>query len=278
MIVSAPSSATAPPETSGAVLVSGSYGGVYNAWHALRKGAKAVILCDAGVGKNRAGVSGLPWLEELGIPGATADCMTCHIGDGEHILQFGRISFVNRTAADLGCIAGDTVLAVARKMEGAAVRNVTVPAIEGGKRFDLLVREGRPKVVGLDAAPLLTATDAGSIAITGSHAALFRGRPDNVIAVPLRAAYFNDAGVGLDEAGIARLAELDNREMPAAAVSCSSAEIGSARSSWNTGVLSHLNRAARAEGLQVGMTVQESVSVLLHLTRGVSDDPTAAPR
>ena len=263
MIVCAASSATAPPETAGAVLVSGSYGGIYNAWHALRKGAKAVILCDAGVGLNGAGISGLPWLDELGIPGATADGMTCHIGDGEHILQFGRISFVNRTAATLGCAAGETVLAVARTMERAAARTVTPPAIEGGKRYDLLVQEGRPKVIGLDAAPLLVPADAGSIAITGSHAALFRGRPDNVIVVPLRAAYFNDAGVGLDEAGIGRLADLDSREMPAAAVSSSSAEIGNALSSWNTGLLSHLNRSAQAEGLQVGMTVQQSVSVLL---------------
>lgn len=267
MIVSAPSSATAPPETAGAVLISGSYGGTYNAWHALRKGAKAVILCDAGVGLNGAGISGLPWLDELGIPGATADCMTCHIGDGEHILQSGRISFVNRVAAALGCAVGETVLAAASKMERAALKTVTVPAIEGGKRHDLLVREGRPKVIGLDAAPLLVADDAGSIAITGSHAALFRGRPDNVIVVPLRAAYFNDAGVGLDKAGIGRLADLDTREMPAAAVSCSSAEIGSALSSWNTGRLSHINRSAHLEGLHIGMTVQESVSVLLDRAR-----------
>src|SRR5262249_6750405 len=39
-IVTAASSATAPDETRGAVLVSGSYGGVYNAWHALRRGAR----------------------------------------------------------------------------------------------------------------------------------------------------------------------------------------------------------------------------------------------
>src|SRR3569623_964011 len=116
MIVCAASSATAPPETAGAVLVSGSYGGIYNAWHALRKGAKAVILCDAGVGLNGAGISGLPWLDELGLPGATADGMTCHLGDGEHILLFGRISFVNRTAATLGCTVGEPVLAAASKM------------------------------------------------------------------------------------------------------------------------------------------------------------------
>jgi hypothetical protein len=263
MIVCAPSSATAPPETASAVLISGSYGGVYNAWHAVRKAAKAVILSDAGVGMNRAGISGLPWLGALGIPGATADYRTCHIGDGDHILQFGKISFVNSAAAALGCAAGEPVSDCARKLERASPRVVDVPAVEGGKRYDLLQREGRPPVIGLDAAPLLVEADAGSIAVTGSHAALFRGRPDNVINVSLRAAYFNDAGVGLDDAGIARLVDLELREMPAAAISCNSAEIGNARSGWATGIISHVNSTARASGIVAGMTVRESVAVLL---------------
>jgi len=71
--------------------------------------------------------------------------------------------------------------------------------------------------------------DAGAIAVTGSHTALFRGRPDNVINVDLFAVFFNDAGVGLDNAGIRRLAELDSQGMIAATVSAESAEIGSAR-------------------------------------------------
>ena len=263
MIVCAPSSATAPPDTAGAVLVSGSYGGIYNAWHAVRKGANAVILSDAGVGKNNAGISGLAWLDDLGIPGATADCMTCHIGDGEHILSAGRISFVNAAAAALGCAVGQTVADCARQMEQAAPQSVTAPPIEGGKRYDLLVRDGATKVIGLDAAPLLVGSDAGAIAVTGSHAALFRGRPDNVISVPLRAAYFNDAGVGLDNAGIRRLADLDQRAMPAATISCMSAEIGNARSMWTGGILSYVNDTARAEGLAPGMTVQASVALLL---------------
>jgi len=263
MIVCAPSSATAPPETAGAVLISGSYGGVYNAWHAVRKTARAVILSDAGVGKNRAGISGLPWLDDLGIPGGTADCMTCHIGDGDHILQFGKISFVNRAAAALGCAVGEPVSDCARKMERASQRVVEVPAIEGGKRYDLLRQDGYPTVIGLDAAPLLIEADAGCIAITGSHAALFRGRPDNVINVSLGAAYFNDAGVGLDSAGIARLADLDSRGTPSAAISCKSAEIGNARSGWDTGIISHVNTTARARGIVAGMAVQDSVAVLL---------------
>ena len=94
-------------------------------------------------------------------------------------------------------------------------------------------------MLGLDAAPLLESGDAGAIAVTGSHAALFRGRPDNVINVDLFAAFFNDAGGGLDKAGIRRLADLEGRGIIAATVSAESAEIGSARSSYDDGVISH---------------------------------------
>jgi hypothetical protein len=260
-IVCAASSATAPPETRHAVLVSGSYGGTYNAWHAVRKQARAVILNDAGIGLSNAGISGLAWLDALGIPGAVADCMTCHIGDGEHMLAHGRISFVNRAAAALGGVAGESVADCARKLEAALVVDIDPPPIAGGKRFVIASGGGRP-VVGLDAAPLLVPDDAGAIAVTGSHAALFRGRPDDVITVALHAAFFNDAGVGLDRAGIARLADLDRRAMIAGAVSAASAEIGNARSAYDTGILSHLNDAARRAGLAPGMPLREAVDRL----------------
>jgi hypothetical protein len=262
MIVCAASSATAPSETAGAVLISGSYGGTYNAWHAVRKGAKAVILNDAGVGLNNAGISGLAWLGALGVPAATADCMTCHIGDGEDMLAHGRLSFVNGQAAALGCSVGDSVADASRKLERAPIIAVDPPAIAGGKRFVLASEPGKRLVVGLDAAPLLEPADAGAVVITGSHAALFRGRPDNVINVDVHAAFFNDAGVGLDNAGIARLANLDTRGIIAGTVSAASAEIGSARSSYDTGILSFVNASASAAGLRPGQRLAEAADRL----------------
>ncbi len=255
-IVTAASSATAPAETAGNVLISGSYGGVYNAWHALRKGARAVILNDAGGGRNNAGISGLDWLAALGIAGATADCWTCHIGDGEHMLEHGRISYVNAVAAKLGCVAGQSVRACAERLQSAEQSTAAIPGIAGGKRFALANLHGGRAVLGLDAAPLLEPGDAGAIAITGSHAALFRGRPDNVIAVELFAAFFNDAGVGLNNAGIARLADLDSR-MIAATVSARSAEIGNARDTYEHGVISYVNRPAAAAGIAPGMRLRD---------------------
>lgn len=261
-IVTAASSATAPDETRGAVLVSGSYGGVYNAWHALRRGARAVILNDAGIGKNNAGISGLAWLDALGVAGATADCWSCHIGDGEHMLAHGRISYVNRYAALLGAAVRQSVAECAECLKAAAPPETELPEIAGGKRFVISEKPGQRRVLGLDAAPLMAPGDTGQIAITGSHAALFRGRPDNVVNVDLAAVFFNDAGVGLDDAGILRLAELDGRGMIAATVSADSAEIGNAQSSYEDGIVSHANRVARGAGVEPGVPLRSLVDRL----------------
>lgn len=258
-IVTAASSATAPDETRGSVLVSGSYGGIYNAWHALRRGARAVILNDAGVGKNGAGISGLAWLDSLGVAGAVTDCWTCHIGDGEHMLAHGRISHVNQHAAALGCSVGQSAAGCAERMKAARPLDAALPEIEGGKRFVISDKPGERRVPGLDAAPLLEPGDAGAIAITGSHAALFRGRPDNIINVDLFAVFFNDAGVGLDNAGIRRLTDLEARGIIAATVSADSAEIGSARSGYDDGVISHANAIALAAGIEPGARLRVAV-------------------
>ena len=93
-------------------------------------------------------------------------------------------------------------------MKAGPVIDTAPPEISGGKRYVLRDNPGEPRLLALDAAPMLTAEDAGAIAVTGSHAALFRGRPDNVIGPDLYAVFFNDAGVGLDGAGITRLPTL----------------------------------------------------------------------
>lgn len=263
-IFTASSSATAPDECSGHVLVSGSYGGEYNAWHAARRGLRGVILNDAGIGYGNAGINGLPYLDRIGLPAATVDAFTGRIADAEDMLGHGVISHVNAAASALGIRPGDTARAAAEKMRGApVVPSYNLPGIAGGKRYTISENPGEPKVICLDAAPMLTLEDAGAIAITGSHAALFRGRADNVIGPQLHAVFFNDAGVGKDGAGIARLADLDRRAMPAGTVSAASAPIGNSRAAYETGILSHVNRSAAALGGGAGTLLREFVATLV---------------
>ena len=66
-IISVSSSAGATAACRGAVLVSGSYGGEYNASHAAKWGIRGVVLNDAGVGWEGAGIRGLPYLDRIGL-------------------------------------------------------------------------------------------------------------------------------------------------------------------------------------------------------------------
>jgi hypothetical protein len=269
-IRTAPSSATATDECRGQVLVSGSYGGEYNAYHAGKWGIRGVILNDAGVGKDGAGIRGLSYLDRVGLAAAAADARTCHIGDGDHMLAQGVISYVNRAAASQGCVPGETVRQCAERLRAAPVIDGPMPPIQGGKRYVIRRRSGEPPVICLDAAPMLEPGDAGSIVITGSHAALFRGLPDDVIRPEVRAIFFSDAGVGLNGAGIARLPTLDERGIAAGTASAASAAIGDARSIYESGVLSHMNQMAAALGASTGMSIRAFVAALL--SRWRTDD------
>jgi hypothetical protein len=170
-------SSQANEECRGHVVVSGSYGGEYNAFHAGKWGIRGVVLNDAGIGKDRAGVRGLDYLDTVGLAAATADAMTCHIADGDHMLAHGTISHVNKAAAALGCAVGQSVHDCAELMKAGSPATGELPPIKGGKRYTMREEPGEPKVICLDAAPMLEQSDAGAIAVTGSHAALFRGQP-----------------------------------------------------------------------------------------------------
>ena len=56
--------------------------------------------------KDNAGICGLEYLDQINLAAATADAQTCHIGDGDHMLEHGIISHVNRAATALGCSPG----------------------------------------------------------------------------------------------------------------------------------------------------------------------------
>jgi hypothetical protein len=58
---------------------------------------------DAGVGKDNAGICGLDYLDQINLAAATADAQTCHIGDGDHMLEHGIISCVASRRASGYC-------------------------------------------------------------------------------------------------------------------------------------------------------------------------------
>lgn len=249
------------------VVVSGSYGGRYNAFNAARWPVRAVIMNDAGVGKDKAGIVGLEFLDRIGMAAATADAQTCHIGDGDHMVAHGTISHVNRAAAALGCAPGQSVRACAERMRAAIVPTVAPPAITEGARFVLRDVPGEPALVCADSIGMLQPDDVGRIVVTASHGALSGGRPDNVVPQGIHAIFFSDAGGGMDGAGIARLGDLERRGIAAAATSADSAPIGDSRALYRDGILSSVNGPASARGARVGMKLSDFIERLVATAR-----------
>jgi hypothetical protein len=246
-------SVTQLDDVAGKVLVAGSHGGIIAACLGARAGAHALILNDAGVGRDRAGIGGLAWLDRIGMAAATVDCMSARIGDGEDMLRRGVISHANAYASRVGVIAGQSCREAAARLREALEPRAAPPCAEG--RHRLLA--GPPEVWGLDSVGLVLPQDAGRVLVIGSHGALHGGRRESALAVEARAAVFNDAGVGADRIGISRLPALDARGIAAATVDCMSARIGDARSMWETGMLSFVNAAAQAAGARPGDSVRQ---------------------
>lgn len=117
------------------------------------------------------------------------------------------------------------------------------------------------RVIVVDSITQLDAGDAGAVVVSGSHGGT--SSAEFALALPLRLVFFNDAGVGKDGAGIAALALLQARGVPAASVAHSSARIGDALDAWEHGVISHANLAARGLGVQVGQPVSVAAQPLL---------------
>ena len=107
-----------------------------------------------------------------------------------------------------------------------------------------------------DSASLVGPDDAGRIVITGSHGGLVGGDPARALKTEAALAVFNDAGGGIEDAGVTRLPALDVRGIAAVTVSHGSARIGDAASAWKTGAISHANGAAAALGAQPGETLR----------------------
>lgn len=84
------------------LIISGSHGGISSVKYAVDKKLFGVILNDAGVGKNKAGISGLPVLENNGILGITVDAKSAEIGNAKDTYENGLVSYYNNIAKDFG--------------------------------------------------------------------------------------------------------------------------------------------------------------------------------
>src|SRR6266403_40757 len=249
----------AEAEARGAVIVNASHGGIYAAYLAAKLKAAAAIFNDAGVGRDRAGIFGLDYLQDLGIPAATVGHDTARIGDGADMIARGVITHANGLAEALGCRPGLPCRDAAAALQAAKpTPHAPPPALEAA----FLVVAEPPRVWALDSASLVAPEHHVAIVVTGSHGGMLGGRPETALKYDVRAAFYNDAGIGIDEAGVSRLPALDARGIAAATVAAASARIGDARSTYEDGILSRVNSRAAALGLAPGMPAREAVAIL----------------
>ena len=124
------------------------------------------------------------------------------------------------------------------------------------------VEQGRGgRVMLMDSITELTPDDAGGIVVSASHGGASSAK--FALAVPLKAVFFNDAGVGKDSAGIVALDMLEASGVAAGTVAHTSARIGDARDMWESGVISHVNSIARELGLLPGKALRAALMELV---------------
>lgn len=244
-------------DSAGKVAIAASHGGIYAGYLAARAGVRGVILHDAGIGKDGAGISSLPYLDELSIAAATVDFRSARIGDGAAMASGGRISHVNGTAQAAGCAPGQPTMDCAKAM-GAAPGISGTPALFEEARFVIREQPGLPTVIGCDSTSLVQAEDEGAIVVTASHGDVLRESPTWGNRPDVLGAVFSDAGSDAPS----RLPDLDTRGIAAATVSTDSARIGDARSCYADGIISQVNETARARGAAPGMTCIAFVDLL----------------
>lgn len=251
-------------EARGRVAVCASHGAVYAAWYGAMKGVAALILNDAGIGRERAGISGLAWLDEVGVPAATVSHNSARIGWGADMPERGVLSFVNAAAASLGLRPGMACSAAIDLLQRAVLAPAPTPAPLDEARHEVIEAGDKGiRVFVLDSNGLVGKDDAGHVVVTASHGGLLAGKPETAVKSDVLAAVYVDADRGLDDAGISRLPALQARGIAGAMVSAFSARIGDGLSVWNDGFVSAINAEAARRGGAIGQSTRDFVAAII---------------
>lgn len=245
------------------VVVSGSYAARTTIGWALGAGARGIISHAAGVGKDEAGISGLPLAESHGIPAAACETMSARLADGASVYE-GEVGHANAPAMRLGIRPGQPVAEAARLMLNAPPgRKVSIEEA-ADSQIHTLEETPNGTIYGSWGIPVLRAIREPrprDVFVQASHCGLTLSA--TVIPLRLKGVVANDAGRGKDDSGIASFPVLDAEGIAAAAVAAMSARIGDVMSIWNEGVVSVHNETAGKKGVRPGITAKEAARKML---------------
>ena len=252
------------PEHRGLAAFCASHGGAYSGYYAARMGIGGIILNDAGVGREEAGLGGVRLLEALGVPAATISHRSARIGDGVDGLARGVLSFANAPARSLGLVPCMPCREALQRLASARLAPSPAPPEQDEHRTEVeAAGRGRVKVIVMDSNSLVTEEDSGHVVVSGSHGGILGGKPATAVKYPVFAIVTNDADRGMDDAGVSRLPALEARGIAGACVSAFSARIGDGRSIYEDGYISALNAVARRRGGNIGQTCRAFVAAMV---------------
>lgn len=250
----------APDNRGRDVVINASYCGVLPARFIAQQQPRAAIGVDCGVGPQGASIAGLWYLEALHIPAAVADVMTVHLGDGVHLAQHGRISFLNQWALDRGVKVGMRVIdAASRLLEATASAPQSASDITN-RHLMHTAADGR-QVVCVDSIAFGLPEDRRNVLLTAGHTG--RSAVPYLLKVAPHGFICSDGGKGLDSAGTAGLHIVQAHGLAGATVDARRARMGDALSTYHDGVISDANALAQAAGVHIGMPAAEAAHRLL---------------
>lgn len=241
------------------VLVTASYIGVLPARLLREHLPRAVIGFDGGVGPLGANMAGLWYMEALNIAAAVVDVMSIILGDGVDAYHNGRISYLNRPAADCGVRAGMPAHEAARLMLERDPANPGAYQVTN-RRVMHETSDGRQIVV-TDSIVFGTEADQRNVLVTAGHTG--RSGARHILNVNPYGFICSDGGRGRNDSGMAGLALTDQAGVAGATVDARLARMGDGMSTYEDGVISAAGALAQACGVRVGMPAREAAMLLV---------------
>ena len=265
------------PDNTNSILVCASHCGGSRELAAYVKNChvKAVFLNNAGVGKNHAGIKGLAYYEAENVLACAVHHDSAEIGISSDTWATGIVSHINTQAEIAGIQIGDSVQEAVAKIINN-IKQLTThsnsakesPAEndekDSGSKSELK-KQLRTQIDGVnitvtDSITFLNESNAGDIVVCGSHGGLSAGGYAQKRHV--KAVFFNDAGIGKNNAGVKSLESLSEAGIPACAVDCMSAEIFNGQDMLDNGIITVCNQLAKAQNIKEKMTVKEAVKLI----------------
>lgn len=245
--------------TTGDVVIAASYCGTLPARLMAPHSPRAVIAHDVGIAADGSGISGLPYLEALGIPAAAVDAASAELGNGLDMHASGVISRVNILAERCGVERGMPVAEAARLL---AINDPGSRVVGTKVRRETKARgaDGREVVV-TDSIVFALPEDGANVLVTAGHTGKTGARfleevaPWGFICA--------DGGPAKNGSGTAGLTRLDEVGLAGACYDIMTAAMGDAFDAWERGRISAANEGARRRGVRVGQTVREAALALL---------------